>query len=101
MTEICNFLNFFDSVRLLIIVLIVTFQVVVNNVCVVFLTGLHHLQDGFKASVQSRDVQFREEGGHARQRILDQRLPHDITQTEDREGQETQAQEGGAMDPTK
>lgn len=85
----------------MIIVLIVTFQVVVNNICVVFLTVLHHLQDGFKASIQSRDVRFREEGGHARQKILDQRLPHDITQTEVREGQETQAQEGGAIYPTK
>lgn len=63
------------------------------------LTGLHHLQDGRKASVQSREVWFREEGGHAGQRILAQRLPHDVTQSEAREGQEAQAEEGGATDP--
>ena len=77
----------------------VSFQVVVNHISVAVLTGLHHLQDGGEASVQSREMCFREEGGHACQGILDQRLPHDITQTEAREGQETQAEEGGATDP--
>lgn len=83
-----------------VVVFIISFQVVVNDLFVVILTGLHRLQEGGKASVQSGEVWFREEGGHACQRILGQRVPHDITQTKAGEGQEAQAEEGGATDPT-
>lgn len=65
----------------------------------VILTDLHHLQDGRQAPVQSREVWYRQKGGHTCQRVLGQGLPHDITQTEAREGQETQAEQGGATDP--
>lgn len=68
-----------------------SFPVVVNDVIVVLLAGLHHLQDGCEASVQSRQVGFGEDGGHGGQGVTEQRLPHDVTQTEGREGQEAQA----------
>ncbi len=97
-TNIDNLLFFISSVRLLLVVFFISLQVVVNDIFVVLLTRLHHLQDSYKAPVQSKEVCLSEEGGHACQRILGQRLPHDITQTEAREGQETQAEQGGATD---
>lgn len=79
---------------------IISFQVVVNYFSVLMLTGLHGLQNGCQAPVQGREVWFRQEGGSACQRVLNQRLPHDITQTAGREGQQAQAKEGGPTDPT-
>lgn len=80
--------------------LIVSFHVVVNDITVLVLTRLHHLQDGCKAPVQGREVWFGQQGGHGCQRVLSQGLPHDVTQAETRERQETQAEEGGATNPT-
>lgn len=48
---------------LLIVAFIIFFQVVVNDIFVAMLTGLHHLKDGRKASVQSGEVRFGKEGG--------------------------------------
>lgn len=45
---------------------IILFQVIKNDIFVVLLTGLHHLEDGCKAPVQSGEVLLREEGGHLR-----------------------------------
>lgn len=70
-----------------------------DNVIMVLQTGVYSLQDGFQTTVQHGEVLFREEGGHTLQGILGQRLPHDITQTEAREGQETQTHESGTTDP--
>lgn len=84
-----------------IIFLIMFFYVDINDITALVQTGLHHLQDGGKASVQGREVRFREKGGHVCQRILSQRLPHDVTQTEAREEQETQAKEGRSTDSGK
>lgn len=84
---------------LLIVIFIIVSQVIVNDIFVVMLTGLHHPKDGREASVQGREVGLGQERGNARERILGQRLSHDITQTEVRGGQEVQAKEGGATDP--
>ena len=103
MTQIYDIYYCFSvpSVRLLNVSLLVSFQVIVDDITALILTGMHHLEDGGKASVQSREVWFRQEGGHASQRILSQRLPQDITQAEAREAQEAQAEEGGATNPTR
>lgn len=65
-------------VRLLIVVVIIFFQVIKNNILVLMLTRPHHLQDGCQASVQSREVWLREEGGHGCQGILAQGFSHYI-----------------------
>lgn len=80
-------------------VFIVFSQVIKNDILVLMQTRPHHLQDGCQASVQSREVWLREEGGHGRQRILGQGLSHHIAQPEVRRGEEMQAKERGATDP--
>lgn len=82
-------------------VFIILFQVIKNDILVPMLTCPHHLQDGCQASVQSREVWLREEGGHGRQRILGQGLSQHITQPEVRKGQEMQAKECGTTDPAR
>ncbi|KAG7239462.1 hypothetical protein INR49_028933 [Caranx melampygus] len=68
--------------RLSIVLFIGSFHVVVNDITVLVLTRLHHPQDGCKASVQGREVWLGQQGGHGCQRVLSQRLPHDVTQAE-------------------
>lgn len=82
-------------------VFIVFFQVIKNDILVLMLTCPHYLQDGCQATVQSREVWLREEGGHSRQRILGQGLSHHIAQPEVREGQEMQTKQRGATDPAR
>lgn len=94
-----SLLLFAFPVGLLIAVFIVLMQVVVNDILVLMLTRPHRLQDGCQASVQSREVRLRQEGGHGRQRILGQGLSHHVTEPEVREGQEMEAEEAGATDP--
>lgn len=89
----------FSSVRLSIVLFIVSLHVIINDIAVLVPTRLHHLQDGCKTSVQGRKVWFREQGGCGCQRVLSQGLTHDVAQTETRERQETQAEEGGATNP--
>lgn len=79
--------------------LIVSLYVIVNDVIMLFLTRLHYLQNFCKAPVQRGQMCFWEERGHSWQRILSQRFPHDVAQSEIRKRQQTQAEEGGATDP--
>lgn len=79
--------------------LIVSLYVIVNDIIMLFLTRLHHLQNFCKAPVQRGQMWFWEERGHSWQRILSQRFPHDVAQSEIRQRQQTQAEEGGATDP--
>lgn len=78
---------------------IVVSQVIVKDVLVVLLAGLHRLQDGGEAPIQGREVGFGQERGNSRQRVLGQGLSHDVTQAEVGRGQEVQPEEGGVTDP--
>ena len=72
--------------------------IIVEDIVMVVLTGVHCLQDSCQAAVQSLEMLLRQERSHRHQRVLGQGLTHDVTQTELQEGQETQALQRGDTD---
>lgn len=91
---------FWNAIGLLTSFIVVS-QVIVKDVLVVLLAGLHRLQDGGEAPVQGREVGFGQERGNSRQRVLGKGLSHDVTQAEVGRGQEVQPEEGGVTDPAR